>query len=546
MKMKKLLIQAILASCAMFAVAGCNGTKVGGSNIIQVKSYKAGYSTDFLHEAAKKFHEVYPDYSVEILDESALVDGEKVAAEIGVPKKNQTDLYFTADIDINHLIKRSSTVLHKRDVTLLESLDDVFESKGITLEGKEENETIKSRFFDGFEELCKYEGEVPQWRGKMFTLPWAEAITGLFVNKAVLDKYSLAIPLTSNELIHVVEEVYRQGKASDNYPFSFGGGNAAGYWQYLYETWFAQYSGVQGFNNFMNCDPGNGKIVDEGYKVYADRGILKALEPMFEICDLNYCPNGSLSKTHMEAQTEFINGRSAFMVDGDWLLNEMKEYYFDKAKEIMMIGAPILSSIGEQIGINDNQLHSLVEYIDSHKTNDQIKTLMPSLTDEHINWVRDARSVHSTRGIAHNVVIPSYADAKDAAKLFLRFLYSNDGCRIFRNYANSNFPLSYERLPGDSNTTFQQSLDKVRDYENPQVVTTVAPFNGVRKNANMGATREMYVFNLSSWQFPKTFYFIMLDKKSDDPQFSAQTIYEQEAAYAEENWKEWMRDILYL
>ena len=542
MRLKKLLLPIILSSTALLCVTGCGKEdKIGGSNKIQIKVYKGGYGTDFLHQMAKKFRTIYPEISFEFLDESSLMDGEKAVTEICVPKKNQVDLYFTTGVDINYLIKRSSKVLGKRDVTLLEPLDDIFESRAIGLNGVE-NETIKSRFFTGFEELCKYEGEFPRWRGTMFTLPWAEASTGLFVNKTVLDKYNVEIPLTSDEFTSAVQTIYSQGRSRNNYSFSWGGANAAGYWQYLYETWFAQYSGVENFNNFMNCDPGNGKIVEEGYKVYEDEGILKALEAMFEILDLDYSPNGSRTMSHVEAQTDFITGRTGFMVNGDWVLNEMKEYYYNQAKEIMMIGAPILSSIGTEIGITDQQLHTLVECIDDHQSNAEIKSILPTLSDDNIEWVRNARSVHGTIGIGHNILIPSYCDAKEAAKLFVRFLYSNDGCRIFRNYANANLPLSYVTQAGDKDTTFQKSLDKVRNYDNPQIITSVAAFNGVRTTP----TPPIYMFNYSSWQTPYTFLYIMIDKSKSSPIFTAQKIFDDEKTYVRGYWSRWMEYIDYL
>ena len=543
MKLRKFLLPLVTATTALLAVTGCTqSVKVGGEATIQIKSYKAGYGTDFLHEMISKYQEAHPEISFEIVEESALLDGEKTAAEIAIPKKNQIDLYFITGLDVNYLVKRSSSILNKRDVTLLEPLDDIFEGKAVGLDGKEEEETIKSRFFGGFEELIRYEGEFPKWRGTIFTLPWADASTGLFVNKKVLDKYNVEIPLTSNEFTAAVQTIYSNGASQDNYPFSWGGANAAGYWQYLYETWFAQYTGVEQFNNFMNCDPGNGKIVEEGYKVYEDVGILKTLEAMFDILDLNYSPKGSRSKTHMEAQTEFFTGRTAFMIDGDWILNEMKRDYYEYGKDIIMIGAPILSSIGEEIGITDAQLHDLVVMIDEHKTNAEIKAVISSLTDEQIARVVAARSVHDTVGAGHQIVIPSYADAKEAAKDFVRFFYSNDGCRIFRNFANANLPLSYKIEDGDTNTPFQQSLDKIRNYDNPTIVTSVASFNGVRSTP----TPPLYTFNYSAWATPYTFMYIMIDKASSNPAFTPEKIFTEEKNYVKNKWSQYMVYIDYL
>ena len=542
MKVKQFILPLLLAATTSL-ISGCGKkqNQVGGNQTIQIKAYKGGYGTDFLHEMADKYHQAHPEITFSFLDESSLIDGEKAAAEIAVPKKNQVDLYFVTGVDINFLVKKSSSVLNKRDETLLEPLDSIFEGKAVGLNGVEEESTIKSRFFNGFEELCRYDGEFPKWRGTMFTLPWAEATTGIFMNKSVLDKYGVSVPYTSNEFIEAVEKIYSLGKPNNNYPFSWGGGNAAGYWQYLYETWFAQYSGQKNFYNFQMCDPGNGKIVEEGYKVYEDTGILKALEAIFPILDLNYSPNGSRTQLHTEAQTDFITGKTAFMIDGDWMLNEMKEYYYDQGKEIMMLRAPILSSIGTEIGISDEQLHTLVQSIDDHMTNAEIKTLIPSLSDESIERVRNARSVHDTIGIGHNILIPSYADAKDAAKDFVRFFYSNDGCRIFRNFANANLPLTYKAVEGDKNTPFQQSLDKVRDYDNPQIVTSVASYNGVRTTPSP----QILTFNYSAWQTPYTFVYIMLDKAGDKT-FTPQNIFEGERDHVRSQWHSWMIYIDYL
>lgn len=544
MKIKGLFLSIIFVSSSLCALVGCKSkVKSGGSNTIQIKAYKGGYGTEFMHELADKFVTIYPEYKVEFVEESGAIDYETIGAEIAVPKNNQIDLYFVTGLDINHILTKSYAALRERDVVLFEPLDEIFEGKAIGLDGKEEAETIKSRFFNGFEELCKYNGEFPKWRGKMFTLPWAESACGLFVNKAVLDKYNQKIPLTSNEFVSVLENISTQGKADDKYPFAWGGSNTTGYWHYLFETWFAQYSGTESFSNFMNCIPESGNIKLDGYKVYEDQGILKSLEDMFRIMDLNYVPAGSASKSHMEAQTEFVTGRCAFMANGDWVMHEMKRDYYEQAKNILMIGMPILSSIGTEIGITDEQLHTLVEMIDAHKSDAEIKAAISGLSDAGIDRVRKARSVYNTRGIGHNIAIPSYADAKDAAKLFVRFLYSNDGCRIYRNFANANLPLSYTPEESDEHNPFQESLDKIRNYDNPTIITDLAPFNGVRETA------AIYVFNNPLWADPNTFKDVMVDKnkKPENQDIkSAQNMFEKEQEHVRNKWPEFMTYIDYL
>ena len=522
-------------------LTGCHvGVAAGGESTIQIRAYKGGYGLDWLHVAADEFQKAHPDIKFEFVEESAMVTGEVAQQELVLPKNNQIDLYFITGIDVDILLQKSYSVLRTRTQALLEPLDDIYESKAIDVNGKEETETIASRMTAGYKEASQYDGAYTQWLGKMFTLPWATGMTGLFVNPTVLQKYNIEMPLTSNEFTAAVEKIYNQGKSEGILPFSWGGANAGGYWNYLYETWFAQYSGQQKFLNFVKCDPGDGNIKENGYKVYEDNGILEGLRAMFDICDLKYSPNGSASKHHMEAQTEFVTGKTAFMMDGDWVVNEMKADYFDYGQNIKMLGAPILSVIGEEIGITDAQLHDLVQMIDEHKSNAEIKTAIPSLDDVKIDRVYNARCVYDSIGAAHTMIIPSYADAKDAAKLFIRYLYSNDGCRVFRNNTYTNLPLKYTKQDGDTNYPYQQSLDQIQSYNNPQMVTTASLYNNVRSVA------QLYNFNYSAWCHPHTFRAVMMDKASASPKFTPEFIFENEQAFVKNNWARYMSFVTWL
>jgi hypothetical protein len=61
MKLKRTLFPIILSSFVIAGLAGCSRTKIGGSNTIQIKAYKAGYGTEFIHELADKFRTIYPE-----------------------------------------------------------------------------------------------------------------------------------------------------------------------------------------------------------------------------------------------------------------------------------------------------------------------------------------------------------------------------------------------------------------------------------------------------------------------------------------------------
>lgn len=538
MKLKKFLALAALGAVVIPGLTSC-GSKVkpGGAGKVQIKAYKGGYGVEWLEELVSKFNQAFASegLSAEIVEASSMVT-EGAKQEIFDHKNNQIDLYLTNGSDYSSIIDRSQATLKTSSKTLLANLDDVLESKAIGFDGKEEEATIKSRLFDGIREVSTYNGNNPRWQNQVFKLPWADAMTGLFANMSVLNKYGIDLPLTSNELISAVEKVSTHTAQDQIYPYSWGGSNCPGYWAYLFETYFAQYSGVTKYENFQKCQPSSGTIKDNGYQVYEDQGILKSLEAMYPMLQSKYSASGSASLQHMEAQVQFMTGKSAFFVNGDWVLNEMKDQYLSKASEIVFVQTPILSSLGSENGLTDTELHNVVKGIDEGKSDAEIKGLVPAATDAALAKIRDARSIHCSIGAGHDMLIPSYSDAVDAAKKFIRFMYSNDGCNVFREKALGNLPLHYTIKDPSKTTVFQQSLDKVYSSGKTQVISDCAEYNSVRSSA------QIYLFNYSAWQHPNTFKEIISSKNHDllTPQF----MFENEAKFVKDSWPSYMEKII--
>ena len=533
MNIKKCMLFACLPLLAISSLVGCKkGPQVSGSNVVQIVIYKGSYGIEWVKKLGEEFSKTFPGKSIKIEEASSLV-GEKQRQDLMTPSKNQIDLYLFGNANMAEIIASSKGVLKTSNYTLLEPLDEVFESKAIGFDGKEEEETIASRFYGGYSETGRYHGKVEKWNGVLYKLPWADGATGLFVNKPVLDKYGIDIPVTTDELQAAVEEIHSHTSADKVYPYSWAGSNASGYWSYIWETWFAQYSGIEAFENFVKCDPGNGNIEEEGYKVYEDEGILHSLDTMVDLLDLNYSPNGSYNKTHMEADNDFLNKKSAFMVGGDWFLGEMAGYYYDEAKEIIMMKTPVISKIGTELGLTDQEFHDTIVRVDNGESDDAIIAAHPQLNATGIARIREARSIYSALGCNHDMVIPSYADAKETAKLFLRFMYSNDGCRLFRSYAYSNLPLRYETKEGDRQCTFLTSLDNNSKTPGRHFVDMEMKLNDVRSLCSI------LPFNSQSWRSALTFKSIF-DYKSTNSDLTGKMIFDEEKAVAKEKWATWM------
>lgn len=535
MNLKRLVLIPLIGAAMGASLASCGGSNESeGSNVVQIRVYDAGFGTDWLHEIGNKFAEKFPGKSIKIVEESPSVPS-KVANEIQNPKNNNIDLYFDSGANLTDIIGKSQSVLRSDTETLLEPLDDVFNSKALSSEGKEEGETIKARMFEGYEETSSYHGKITKWQNKIYKLPWADAATGVFMNRAILNKYNLEAPITSNDFKNVIETIASHTSTDHIYPYAWAGNNAPGYWSYLFSTWFAQYSGVENFKNFMKLDPtGEGNmttIKDRGFQVYQDQGILKALDGMHDILNINYSPNGSASDTHIKAQTKFATGECAFMIDGDWLLNEMKKNYFDQIKEIEMIKTPVLSSIIERPECatiaDDAELKALVKSIDAGS-----KALSGDGFDVDqtaFNKVYEARSIHNCIGINHDMIIPSYADAKETAKLFIRFMYSNEGCRIFRNKAYANLPLKYTTEAGDADNPFIRSVDAINNSDKVYIISGEAKLNDNRQRAGI------LLFNKTDFAHPNTFAIMM----QDPAKWTAERIFNDEYEFVQSKWSSW-------
>lgn len=543
MKLKKILALAALGAVVIPGLTSCGSQEQpGGAGVVQIKCYKGGYGDEWIRELIARFNETFASQNMSaVLVESSAMVTEGSKQEIYNYKKNQIDLYFTNGSDYSAIIDRSQATLKTSSKTLLAGLDDVLDSKGIGLDGKEEEQTLRERLFDGITEVSSYNGNNTKWQGKVFKLPWADAMTGLFANTSVLNKYGIDVPLTSDEFASAIEKISTHTAADNVYPYSWGGNNCPGYWSFLFETWFAQYSGVKKYENFQKCQPETGTIKDNGYEVYQDIGIKKSLEAMYPMLQLKYSPAGSASKDHTEAQVEFMTGKSAFFVNGDWVMNEMKEQYAEKSNEIVYVQMPILSSIGTENGLTDAQLHDVVKGIDEGKSDGEIQAVVPAATNAALAKIRDARSIHCSIGAGHDMFVPSYSDALDATKTFIRFMYSNDGCNIFREKAWGNLPIHYTVKDPSKTTGYQASLDKVYSLEKTQVISDNAEYNSIRSSA------QIYLFNYSAWQHPNAFKNIMINHDlvvEGKKPFLPENMFETEAQYVKDSWKSYMEKVI--
>lgn len=429
------------------------------SNVCKVKAVKAGYEVDWLTTIAEKFNQTFADegYKVEIVLTDTSID---MMNEMLVPKRNYTDLYFEYN-GVNKLVERSRGVLGKSGVALLEDLTDLYNSKAIGLDKKEQGKKIIDRYDSAVLSSCKYTGVLTGYDG-IYTMYYQGGSGGVYVNKKVLaDKgYSFDDLLTTDSMLNVVnalapsvtEDADGDGTVdvldtdTPFFPIAWGG-TVPGYWNWLAQTLFAQYEGRDAYHDFWNFKPSQGTQIENGFEVYKDRGMYESVKVIEELSNRDYTVPGTSSFTHTAAQARVFNGTSLLMINGDWLYKEMEKDYGDKLQDVIAIKTPVISALGVKLGLCGTQhaegvicnnceakLKAIVKNVDLGKDKNAIAS-ENGVSAEVAERIIDARNYY-LREIqdAFSISIPSYADAKDVAKLFIRFMFSDEMNDVYRSH----------------------------------------------------------------------------------------------------------------
>ncbi len=454
------------------------------SNTCKIKAVKAGYEVDWLTAIAEKFNTTYADegYKVEITLTDTTID---MMNEIKIPKTNDTDLYFEYN-SVNKLVDASRSILGSKGGALLEDLTDLYNSKAVGLDKQEQGEKIIDRYDSSVLNSCKYTGVLPGYDG-IYSMYYQGGSGGVYVNKKVLtDKgYTFDDLLTTASMLKVVAETAPANPLDTTafFPVAWGG-TVPGYWNQIAQVLFAQYEGRDAYHDFWNFIPKQGTQIENGYEVYQDRGMYESLRVVEALSNRDYTVPGTSSFTHTAAQARVFNGTSLLMVNGDWIYKEMEKDYGDKLGDVIAIKTPVISALGVKLNLCgathaegdtcascEEKLKAIVKNVDLGKD----KTAIASengVSAEVAQTIIDARNYY-LREIqeAFALSIPSYADAKDVAKLFIRFMFSDEMNDVYREHTYvSLFPNRTNEPDKSKMTETEISLYEKMHNENSQPI----------------------------------------------------------------------------
>ena len=511
--MKKLMtkiISFLMVLCTMTTFVGCGSSEnviVNDGKTLNIRSTLAGYGVDWLYEMEKKFEAAYAaeGYQVNILNPSNSVQGQVVVNEL-YNGGNGVDLYFASNVTIDMVTEENN---FKK--TLVEDITDiVYKQKPIGFDKAEEDVTIEDKLKDGYEGM--------DYNGRFYGFPVLDGAQGMVVNQTKLNKYGYELPRTTDEMMHIFDQVML-GKGADGsnvggpmstliYPHTFFSGSTM-YPVVMFSTWYAQYIGFdeyKGLNTFEKEGADTNWYLNEGYKVYenAQVGVESIMELAYRMFDLNYSTPGSSSQTADTANLKITTSDEGaiFFSAGNWTINEVKNDFAEDAKALRFINYPVLSIIGQEAfgdvvtdsATCDKVLSEVVKLVDEQKTNaeiiDAIKNKFSvTVSEAGVERVREARSIYFCRGNGFSTYVTKDSPVKDIAALFLRMLASDEASELLFN--TIGVPSAYDK-DFDKTSTYQFSVDSAKIANVPGALPIGSVTKGVAKKMAGGGAKVAY------------------------------------------------------
>lgn len=495
-RLKKLLVCA-MSTVMLFGAAACGGNNQGTTSVgeeskeIKVKIVIAGYNTDWLHAVADLFNKTYADegYHVTITLEDTAINA---VNELTRPKKNDTDLYFEYD-NINEVIPQSYSVLRQKGVAILEDLTDVWNSPAIGVNKQPVGDKLIDRIApDGEISGYKYTGKLQGYDG-IYGIPYENAYEGIYYNPSVLAQYGYSADdcLTTDDFLAVIKgiapEPTKENVSNSDliFPVSWSVQLTGGYHEQILLDWMAQYEGAESFANFLQFIPDEGTTIDNGYTVYEKKGIYEALKVVSEYLNRDYSNPKIAEYDHVASEALVATGKAAFVVCGDYMYKELEADYEDYLGNVLSLKTPVISALGKKLSLCgasthgdescaacNEKLRNIVAVVDKNELTDAQIASAQGVTADKVATIREARGYHVGGGDGAKVqaFIPSYADAKTGAKLFLRFLFNDECMKLYRENTYTDLPASWINEPEESSLSFVKALNDVRNAPNAKEV----------------------------------------------------------------------------
>lgn len=432
---KKVLSLLLVGVVATSSLVGCGekgkDSKQGNSTTdIEISYLQQGLGSEWLDAIIEGFEKKYPEYNVNY---TASASSATISATYGLEDMDTVDLYLGRKL---------------YDVSYMEPLDDVLDT---TIEG--ESKSIREKFHASYL-------ETEEMDGKHYMLTYGGGIEGFVYNKKLFaDADITQPPRTTDELI-LVCDILNDENITPLCHFQSGG-----YYVHLDDVWFAQYNGMDYLKDFYT-NPSKEKMATKD-------GRYEVLKVHEKLNDPENVLLGSNSDSHVSMQTKFLEGKCAMMLNGSWLSSEMS--HIGKMDDFVMMKTPVISSITDKLTTvkTDAELRKLITAIDNvtdglktedtYKDGDNYLVDGKSVSAADWDYVKTARNTMPASYAGTSAFIPTYSNAKEGAKEFLKYLYSDEGYKIYLEALHVVMPLSLDAGEIDTSkwNAFEQNQAKL-------------------------------------------------------------------------------------
>ena len=521
MKIRKQILKGAVAAAVgvscLFGAASCGGGNTESTNSnsktdLEIRYWQSGYGVEYMNKIIADFKTKYPQYNVMFTPEPLQ---QVVSQTMEAGKDDTVDIYLNS---LDNLIKYED---------MFEPLNDVYET---TVEG--ESKKIGDKFQDLVKDGYKRED------GNYYCMSYAGSPVGIMYNADIIDGVNYTVPNTSDELRNLSVELSNvTGETWTKAWVHFQDGSV-GYYNALLKTWQAQYSGIDYYkNNWLTLTDEDGNSPSKAAYTSETDGRKQALYALGNCVNPSTVLTGSNTKKFTEMQTFFIAGKAAMMVNGPWIQNEMKQSG-GKNFNCRLMKTPVISSIIDVLPDksvkDDAELSALITAIDAYQDGEAEVALTGngySVTQSDWDRVAEARKYNFHNGVDHAAVINKYSTAKEAAKDFLRYYFSDEGMATFANIVHQT----------PSATILDESKVKIdsewTDFEKET-------FNGSTKNLimiNDGGITRSAVFRSNGLSAYANLAIVSSISASDASVLKTpEALWNEMISKTDKNWKNWL------
>lgn len=450
-KLKRFFVLLIaFAVSGVTVLGGCNKETVRNEETdLVIQMYLGGYGVNGMQKIADRFEEINAakGYTVTITPNASMIyKGVYDQLRMG-PVLEPSDMFIAA-LDYKTVVWEGEGYVQQNweGECAIEDLTGMYNSK---VYGEE------TLFKDKMNPSYMANNEM---NDKYYAVSWANGTAGIMYNINHFTTNNWEIPLTTNQLDTLCEDMKDLGYA----PFQWASG--ASYWRYIVVPWWRQLVTDEEADNFYNAIDKYGEESAEVFKSYARLKAYTLVHDYVSVESGNSAKD-AITTSHTQSQMALMMDKKkvCMMPTGDWAEQEMKNIGI--TGNIGMFKLPVVSDViyvnGDTSAYRFETVRSEEKLVEVIKAIDGNTGKPAGVSQEDYDELVKIRSYNGTEGYSHQIVIPAFSNAKELAKEFLLFMASDEALQIYFDETGCTLPFVSENINTSAGSQFQKDAAKI-------------------------------------------------------------------------------------